>query len=851
MRKYLLLTLFQFCLCGLFAQTDVSTALDLKEGTNSYDLTGESGYVTLYYKYTAPEESGQLVTLTTASGSSLSYVATEDGTYSTMIYGINSSTGITVPVKTGQTIYLIVNASGGSEIAFDMAAVNSVVEGGKTKEDAIDVTGRADFFIPSNYSTETYSSVTYLKYACSEEGVLEMTFTGSLSSLTISEENSDVETSVSLNYLGSSMVGKAEVAADKVYIIKINAYSSPLIGNFAITHPTLGSSSDYPFGGKAEDNEVPAEIGTYWFDYVASGDGYVMLESDSYLYGGTVSVYDASSMYSPVATVDGCFLARFNVAQGKKYLISIEKNEATSSPDYFDMTFAEAGEGDSFGNPKSIDLGENTVPSYNGMYYYKVEIPGEADAPKFLKVTTDAAMLSSETKVSIYEQSNMYSQLASGTNDVKAEVKAGGVYVICWNLDEDINGFNYTVSVEDIGEGETYSNPIKATAGTNSLEGTNDKYFVYTATLDGWLVITPSDPTIKVEFPVVSGSYVSYRDAVQSGFSVKTEIEKGSEYLIKLSGLSGLGSFELEEAGYAEGESRATAFEVEGTSADVPMAAQTTWYKYVAAADGMLEISSDINYETNSSYQSSTVRVWRDTDGGYVDITKSNSEGTEYYGDFVASENEVFYVEVVTLSAQEGKKVMFNLRDFEPGESSGTPIELVVGENTLKNASRQNPVWYYADLDAGELKITANSSNYFMMSLYSSDDLNAVLATSGYVYGPAPDYIGTYELTYNVETPGRYIMKLEQTNEGGAVVTVSANITTGVSATGVDAESVSAGSRSITVTPSVEGANVSIYDISGKIVNSAYVKGQTTFCVEKGLYIVKVNNKAVKVVVNN
>lgn len=52
MRKLLLLTLLQLCLCNLFAQTDVSTALDLQEGTNSYDLTGESGYVTLYYKYT-------------------------------------------------------------------------------------------------------------------------------------------------------------------------------------------------------------------------------------------------------------------------------------------------------------------------------------------------------------------------------------------------------------------------------------------------------------------------------------------------------------------------------------------------------------------------------------------------------------------------------------------------------------------------------------------------------------------------------------------------------------------------------------------------------------------------------
>lgn len=751
MKKLILLTFLQFCLCSLFAQTDVSTALDLQVGTNSYDLTGQSGYVTLYYKYTAPAESGQLLTFTTVKGEGLSYVMSEDGTYNKMIYGINSATGSIVPVKAGQTVYLILNTRGGSEISFDMKAENAIVEGGQTKEEAIDVTGQSNFFIPSNYSTETYSSVTYLKYECSEEGVLEMTFTGSLSGLSVCEENSSEETSVSLSYVSGTVVGKTEVEAGKVYIIKIKASTSPLIGNFVITHPTLGSSSDYPFEGKAVDNELPAEIGKYWYDYVATENGFVMLKSESYLYGGTVSVYDASSMYSPIATVDGCFLARFNVVQGRTYLICIEKNESTSTPDYFDMTFAAAGEGDSFDNPMAINLGENTLPDYNGTYYYKVEIPGEAETSKFLKVTSDAEMLSSGTKVSIYEQTNMYSPLASGTKDVKAEVKGGAAYIICWNLDEDINGFKYNVAVEDIGEGE----------------------------------------------------------------------------------------------------SRETAIAVDGTSADVPMAAQTTWYKYVAASAGMLEVSSDINYENNASYQSSTVRVWRETGSSYVDITKSSSGGTSFYGEFIASEGEAFYVEVVTLSAQEGKKVMFNLRDFEPGETSDNPIELTIGENTLKSATRQNPVWYYADLDKGELKITADASNYYMMSVYKSDDLNTVLATSNYVSGSAPDYIGSYELSYEVETPGRYIMKLEQTNPIGAVVTVTANIATGISGTGMAAERISAGAGCISVTPSAEGASVYVYDLTGKLVSSAYIKGQTTFNVEKGLYVVKVDNKAVKVVVNN
>ena len=849
MKKLILLTFLQFCLCSLFAQTDVSTALDLQVGTNSYDLTGQSGYVTLYYKYTAPAESGQLLTFTTVKGEGLSYVMSEDGTYNKMIYGINSATGSIVPVKAGQTVYLILNTRGGSEISFDMKAENAIVEGGQTKEEAIDVTGQSNFFIPSNYSTETYSSVTYLKYECSEEGVLEMTFTGSLSGLSVCEENSSEETGVSLSYVSGTVVGKTEVEAGKVYIIKIKASTSPLIGNFVITHPTIGTSSDMPFTGKAEGNELPAEIGEYWYSYVAEDNGFVMLSSDSYLYGGTVSVYNANSMYSPIASVDGCFLLRFNAVKGNTYLICIEKNEATGSPDLFDMTLVPAGEGDSFNNPKAIELGENTLPQYNGQYYYSITIPGEAGTPKFLNISSEADFLSSATNVAVYDQNNMYSSLASGTKDVKVEVSAGNTYIICWNLDEDINGFKYNVSVEDIAQGDVYGNPIPAVVGTNDLKSGSDKYYKYTATLNGWLVISPSDPAVKVQFPMSSGPYPSYRTAVQDGFSIKTEIVKGTEYVIQFSDVTADGTFDLEEVAYGEGESKETAIVVEGSSADVPKSAQTTWYRYVAPADGMLEISSDINYEQNASYQSSTVRVMRDGDSYPVDITKPSTVGITFFGKFGASKDEVFYVQVVTLSAQEGKTVTFNLRDYEPGKLSDNPIELVVGENQLKEASRLNPVWYYADLAEGDLKITADANNYYYMTLYSADDLNNPLAVSGYVYDE--NYNGSYNLTYTVETPGKYIMKLEQTNPGGALVTMSANIATGISATGLDAENVTVGSGCITVTPSAAGANVSVYDLSGKMVKSAYVKGQTTFNVEKGLYIVRVNNKAIKVVVKD
>ena len=167
----------QLLFCNLFAQTDVSTALDLKSGVNSYELEEASGYVTVYFKYTAPAESGQLISVSSnGQASGLSFSMSEDGTYNTQIYGIVSSTGTVFPVKAGQTVYLAVGVYNTTTVEFTMSAENAVVEGGASCDDAIAITDGKQMFIPSHYDKQTYKSETYLSYACAETGVLEMTF---------------------------------------------------------------------------------------------------------------------------------------------------------------------------------------------------------------------------------------------------------------------------------------------------------------------------------------------------------------------------------------------------------------------------------------------------------------------------------------------------------------------------------------------------------------------------------------------------------------------------------------------------------------------------------------------------
>lgn len=846
MKKFLLLVFMQLLFCNLFAQTDVATALDLKPGVNSYETEDASGYTTVYFKYTAPAESGQLVSVS-ASGqtSGLSFSMSEDGSYTSQIYGISSSTGSIFPVKAGQTVYLAVGFYGTNSIEFTMSAENAVVEGGATCDDALEIVEGEQMFIPSHYNTQTYASETYLSYTCEETGVLQMTFSGYVSQATISEGCDGEASTVSLSYGdGGAMSGKAQVEGGKTYIIKVMASSVPLMGTFVLTHPTLGSSCDMPFDGVAVGNVLPSEVGQYWYEYIAENDGFVELSSETGLPGGNISVYSNCGQSTPDASVDGCFLMRFRVTKGFSYFVRIEKTESTAADESFDMTYRPFSEGDSFDNPKEIEFGEYTAPEYNGTYYYKVNIP--EGASKFLKVTSDASFLSAGTTVGIYAENNMYSVLASGTNDVKAEVAGGSSYIIVWNLDEDINGFSFNVSAEDIAAGEVASNPIQAVVGTNELAGGNDKYYSYTSTIDGWLKITPDDILTEVKFPIVSGTYVSYRTAVKDVFTTKTEIKAGETYLIQFSGMSSDGTFELEEANYAEGESMGTAILVDGESAAVPEKAQTVWFKYVASQDGMLTVSSDIAYEQNSSYQSSMVSVQREGETYPYNIIQTGSEGTEFYGEFSVSEGEAIYVKVVTLSAQSDKSVKFEIRDFEQGESSTCPIELKNGENTLPEASRELPVWYYADLEAGNFSVTSN--DYYMMTLYKADDLDNALATSTYVYGTAPDYIGSYVLNYTIDEPGRYIMKVEQAYNG-TVINVDASINTGINGTEVGGAEVVPGISSVVVAPADGTASVEVFDISGKLVKSAYISGRTEISLAGGIYLVKVNGHTVKVVV--
>lgn len=90
------------------AQTTVETAQEVTEGNNSY-VQAEASYATLYFKYTA--DADQLLYINKDFNGS--FLPTTDGTSSNVITYANENNGKTmvVPVKAGQTIYLVAMTS--------------------------------------------------------------------------------------------------------------------------------------------------------------------------------------------------------------------------------------------------------------------------------------------------------------------------------------------------------------------------------------------------------------------------------------------------------------------------------------------------------------------------------------------------------------------------------------------------------------------------------------------------------------------------------------------------------------------------------------------------------------------
>lgn len=816
------------------------TAIEITEaGTYTADIpnasTSSSNYI--YYKYTAPANESQLVTVTRSS-SSTNCSASLDGTSNTNISGIYLNSGTAFPVSAGQTIYLQIGGWAQTSVSFTVSMEAADVDAGKSCDDPVILSGEKAF-VPS--VREGYSTVdSYLSYTCVEDGLLEIYFTGSASSIKVYNECNGTQIGTfdaAYNSTTSEYVGKYAVEAGKTYIFAFPAYS-PCYAWAVLTHPVEGQSCDFPFEGAAV-NTLPKEAGTYYYGYTVTEDGFLVIDSEDNFAGNTISLWKSCTAYSEEAMVTGYMALRAQVYSGYTYVIKIEKTEATAEEGTFTINHEKAKAGDSEYDAFTITSIDEpvTLPKYNGTYWYKVQVPAGDNC--FLIADANEANINN-SRVEIFKEYETYSALGQGDKYAKAEVQGGNNYLIKWTCNEGINSFNFKIYYETIGAGTTCNNAIAATAGENELAAGSELYYSYTATQTGWLLVD-TDVTIGVTFLRGCNSWDGYYPATKIANINKCEMVAGENCIIKFTNIEEATTFFLSMEDYAEGESCDKAIAIELGDTAIPATVGKFYYSYTVEKDGVLTIDSDMAYESiYDGYNSSNNEISYATDCNnyFTTIMTSGPDGTIFSGNTIVTEGTTVYIRVKTITAQPDKKLTINIRDLLPGEGCSSPIEIQPGVIRLKETTYDKPIWYGIELQPGLFSVT--SANYFSMELYESCENTTPLAYSSYdseTYG--------YSLSYNIQTAGFYLLK--QTSQYAYDVTVS-GVYSGVDVVESNGNICIKG-NDIIVTANGTRTNVVIYDITGKVVVAQAVYDNATFSVEKGIYIVKVADQVKKVAI--
>lgn len=849
MKRLLLISIVQLlCFC-LHAQTTAETALPLQEGANTYAFEGE-GTNTAYFKYTAPAESGQLLTLKLAENG-VQFQFTADGTYATQISSITSADGLsyTVPVSAGKDVIVGAQRYGAGEISFTASMTAANVDGGRTKDDAIEAT-KADFFVPSRKDANYQPLPVYLKYTAETSGALQMTFGTYMNSLKIQAGTEGEQTTLNAAYDGATAqyVAKYAVEAGETYYIETSAYS-PCFASFEVLQLTEGASCDLPFAAvESMSNALPPAAGKYWYAFSPATSGFAVLSSEASLAGGTVQLFRTCSDYSPQASVAGRLSMRFAVTAGQVYLLCIEKTEATATEEAFALRVEEAKEGDTFQNPLAIEAGTHTVPEIDGKYYYKLTAP--ADAATYLVVKTDEAFRSAQTQMVLYNQAyGEYTSLATGTQQLRYLANPGQTYILRWDCNEGINAFDFTVAFEEIAQGDVASNPLPAVLGENDLKAGNAKFYTYTPTKTCRLVVETLDPTINVTFPRDASGY-SYYEAVKSGLATTVEVEAGTAYLIKFEGMTMDDLFFLSEEDYKEGESAATALPIEAGSVNLSAdGAFNVWYVYTAPQDGMLSVSSDMAYATDPTTYRPTALTVTVNDGTPQSFVKNVYDGstsvTTFEGSVVVRAGDKVYINVYSPVLQTEKTLTVSLRDLEPGEDISNPIALTPGENLLPAATRSTPIWYSINLqDYFNLSVEAMEKNTpFSLELYRADNLNSSVAYSSVRYDEADNYAPWYYLNYAVGEGqgGDYYLKLVDC-AGNVQVKVSSVQTAIAGAATAEGAPFRVGAGRI---EAAAGVMLTVTDPAGRRV----AQGTGSLSLPQGVYVVRAGNRTAKVVI--
>lgn len=823
------------------AQTSMETALDLTEGENSYEV-GEAN-TPAYWKYTAEKD----ILLLISGNSSTTITVTDeapDGTQTTM-YGAQMA----YPQKAyiayeGHTLYISVQSYSGTSVGFTASFDADASFGGSSQDAPMTIVTDGSRMVYGDVYSNS-SSYSYATYTADSDGVLVLTATGYVSYTVEGGASGTFE------HTNGAYEASLTVRSGQTYNITFSGYGAFVL-TAEMTHPTEGSF-EMPFEMQEGDNTVPASHGEYWYTYTNTKTGYGVISSDNTLNGGSIKVYRSTYdvQYGQIyAQVEDSYNLRFEMPSvGTTYYICITKQEGSTEDETFTFTAEDYQPGDQESNPIVIEQLPATgisTEAVGGTRYYAVDIP--AGEHKFLNVAATSDIENESTTVAVYTEGNSYSA-TTGNSSVRAEVnggEAGRRYIIRW-ISQESTPIIFDVSLEDINPGDLISEPIEASLGTNTIDAAGTRYYTYTPTKNCKLVLTTERIETTASFYIFNYGGYPPVTASNDGAEYTLSVTEGTQYYIQLDNAEAGETFTLAEADFEQGESRDNPIIVDnGTFTFGPETYVDYWLQYTADKDGKLVIECDVPYNYTERMQ-----YGKSTDNYLSDMVMSSYDGssstTVYGAEVNAAEGDVFLVNLKMTSPHDGCKVTFKIRDFEAGEAASTAIELQKDETvSVPSVSRTAPMWYKVSLpEACKVTITADNfvSGYWYQGLESTTSSGEYM-TFNYDYNEET-YVTTYTFTKDVTVAGDYYIMIDQCY-GNTNMTLSVETSSGIGSVETSS-AISLNGNTLNV--NVDNADVRVYTLSGATVVSEKVSGSASFSLDKGIYIVKINNTVKKVIV--
>lgn len=730
MRKNLLLTLaFAVSALSASAQDKFENALDATLGDNTYEVTAADS---IYWKYTSDKD--QLIYvggLNNTYDNAAVYVQKEGEALptneSTVLKGVSLSGKQNVyPLMKGETAYVMVYNQGTVGFALSTKEVPGLGKG-LSADNALPIELDTVQYLGNPYITG-YSNKydMYATYTASEDGVLYLTSKSYIGNCTVNG------TALKWEYSKNVYDAKVSVENGQTYTLVFND-NQPFLFSAAMTHPTAGSL-DLPFTLAEGENTVPAAYGTYYYTYTPTKTGYMNISSTEALAGGQVKIYSSKSNISyqsaSASSNTGSFNVRAELAyvySNSQYFVEVTKVEATDADQTFTFAMEDYKQGEKESNPIVIsELPDTlTLATAAGKYYYSVTVP--QGSAKFLTVkSTNAVTVNTSLYVYPSGKGQYYGKSSTGTGIVKYDAtsdtqSADQTYIIFWNSSEE-SPIEFTVSLEDIVQGSTKSNPLTAVQGDNTVPGDGEWFYTYTATKDGKLSITGT-PEMTVKFPYVNTDYgYEYEDeyaASVSGATYSIVATKDKAYTIQISGAKANDVFALAEEDLGAGESRSTAIEVDSVYTFDANPVNELWIKYTVKNNGNLEAGTEVPYNYSQTVEFGNIESENlDFIVTYDPVTYDSKYATTVRG---VKAGEVYVMHLSLGGATfEGQKVYFREVAAAQGETLDNPFVLEnVGDNVIvPEASRNAGQWVKVVAKGGDVKIT--TSGYAMSYWYGS-----------------------------------------------------------------------------------------------------------------------------------